>query len=126
MNSDVVIFDIQAYEITDVSEQIHSANKKWWTDMDPKNPKDVTVKLALVVTEVSEAIEGVRKGLMDDKLPQYEMVDVEIADAIIRLLDLAGARGIDIGWIIRDKLNYNAVRVDHTQEHRDAEGGKKF
>ena len=46
--------------------------------------------LQLVNTEISEATEGERKNLMDDHLPHRKMGEVELADALIRLLDLGG------------------------------------
>jgi len=44
----------------------------------------------LTTSELAEALEGDRKNLMDDKLPQYKMFDVEIVDTFIRLFDIAG------------------------------------
>lgn len=38
----------------------------------------------------AEAMEGERKGLMDDHLPHRPMAEVELADALIRLFDYAG------------------------------------
>jgi hypothetical protein len=103
----------------------------WWHNIvtgvpHPKN--DITLilsKLALVHSEVSEAVEGVRKGLMDDHLKDRPMAEVEAADAMIRLLDLAGHEGWDLAGAIVDKLYYNAQRADHKIENRLAEGGKK-
>jgi hypothetical protein len=88
-------------------------------------------KLMLAVSEVSEAMEGHRKGLMDDKLPQYPMVLVELADAVIRECDLAGAlippdAPYTFGEIIAAKLAFNAVRPDHKLEARAAAGGKAY
>jgi NTP pyrophosphatase (non-canonical NTP hydrolase) len=67
-------------------------------------------RLALIHSEVSEALEGDRKTLMDDKLPQYKMQDVELADAIIRILDLAGGMNIPLGEIILKKMGFNSTR----------------
>ena len=83
-------------------------------------------KLMLIVSEVAEAMEGHRKGLMDDKLPWRPMSEVELADAVIRICDLAGAMHYDLGGAIRDKLAYNAVRLDHKLETRNAAGGKAY
>ncbi|UAV89737.1 hypothetical protein [Pseudomonas phage COT4] len=85
----------------------------------------VLSKLALVHSEVSEAVEGVRKGLMDDHLKERPMAEVELADAIIRAFDLAGHEGWDLAGAIIEKLYYNAQRADHKIENRLAEGGKK-
>lgn len=103
----------------------------WWKNITTGevHPKgDVTLqlsKLALVHSEVSEAVEGVRKGLMDDHLKERPMAEVELADAIIRAFDLAGHEGWDLAGAIVEKLYYNAQRADHKIENRLAEGGKK-
>ena len=86
----------------------------------------VAQKLCLIHSEVSEAMEGHRKGLADDKLPHRPMIEVELADAVIRIADLAGALGLDLGGAIAEKMEYNRNRPDHKPENRKAEGGKKY
>lgn len=115
-------------------EECHGASKAsgWWTDIatgqpiDPHTPHLVPAKLCLVHSEVSEAMEGHRKGLMDDKLPHRQMIEVELADAVIRIADLAGALGLDLGGAIAEKMAYNAQRADHKIENRQAAGGKAY
>jgi NTP pyrophosphatase (non-canonical NTP hydrolase) len=80
----------------------------------------------LIVSEVSEAMEGHRKNLPDDKLAHRPMVEVELADAVIRIFDLAGAKGYDIAGALVEKLQFNAKRADHKPENRAAEGGKAY
>lgn len=98
----------------------------WWDGLLPPSQGTVAEKLLLVHSEVSEATEGYRKGLMDDHIPKRKMVEVELADAAIRIFDLAGAMGLDIGGAIAEKLKYNQKRADHKPENRALEGGKKF
>lgn len=86
----------------------------------------VAQKLCLIHSEVSEAMEGHRKNLMDDKLPHRKMCEVELADAVIRIFDLAGAMGYDLGAAIAEKMTYNAQRPDHKPEARAAAGGKAY
>lgn len=86
----------------------------------------VAQKLALCHSELSEGLEGDRKGLMDDKLPHRKMIEVELADAVIRIADLAGALGLDLGGAIAEKLEFNANRADHKPENRAAAGGKAY
>ena len=87
---------------------------------------NVPEKLCLIHSEISEAMEGHRKGLPDDKLPHRPMIEVELADAIIRICDLAGALQLDLGGAIAEKLQYNATREDHKLENRTKDGGKAY
>lgn len=111
----------------------HSASvlAGWWQDLRTgeqliTRPHIVGEKLALIHSEVSEAMEGHRKSKMDDKLPHRPMVEVELADAVIRIMDLAGALNLDIGGAIAEKMAFNKVRPDHKPEARLAEGGKAY
>ena len=80
----------------------------------------------LVHGEVSEAVEGRRKNLMDDHLPHRKMEEVELADAFIRICDIAFLYGYDLMGAAEEKLAYNKSRKDHKLENRLLEGGKKF
>jgi NTP pyrophosphatase (non-canonical NTP hydrolase) len=71
-------------------------------------------------------MEGDRKDLMDDKLPHRKMREVELADAVIRIFDLAGAYGMDLGEAIAEKMAYNQSRADHKIENRVQSGGKSY
>lgn len=84
------------------------------------------VRIALCHSELSEALEGDRKNLMDDHLPHRAMAEVELADTVIRVFDLAGAMGYDLGTAIAEKLFYNAARADHKHAARNAAGGKGY
>lgn len=74
-----------------------SAAAGWWTDPKTREPR-VRVHgelLMLAASEISEAMEGVRKGLQDDKLPHRPMVEVELADCSIRCADMIGGLDLD-------------------------------
>lgn len=108
----------------------------WWHDLNtgedlrsqPGEPtkRNVPEMLCLIHSEISEAMEGHRKGLRDDKLPHRLAIEVELADAVIRIMDLSGGLGLDIAGAIAEKLAYNAERADHKPENRRLAGGKKF
>lgn len=74
-----------------LAKEIHKANHHWWHDSNGKRlDRNKGELLMLVITELAEAVEGIRKNLMDDKLPHRKMEEVEMADALIRILDFAG------------------------------------
>lgn len=102
----------------------------WWNAADPNtsmaNPLHFSNKLCLIHSEISEAMEGDRKSLPDDKLPHRPMREVELADAVIRIFDLAGGYGLDLAGAIVEKLAYNAQRADHKPENRAGAGGKAY
>ncbi len=109
--------------INELAVEIHQNNVDagWWD-----NPREKGTLLMLVVSEIAEAMEGERKDLMDDHLPHRKMAEVELADAVIRILDYAGAFGYDVEGAIAEKLEYNKQRLDHKRENRAKAGGKKF
>ena len=111
----------------------HNASHKagWWVD--PKtgvdvrdNPLCFSNKVALIHSEVSEALEGDRKNKMDDHLPHLPSRDVELADALIRIADTSGGFKLQLGRAVVEKLAYNAQRADHKIANRQAEGGKAY
>lgn len=119
--------------LADAQELCHqlASRSGWWSDLktgERLKPEQVNIgeKLCLVHSEVSEAMEGARKGLMDDHLPHRKMIEVELADAVIRILDLAGYLDLDIAGAVIEKLAYNQQRADHKLDNRRAEGGKAF
>mgnify|MGYP006349668133 FL=1 len=84
-------------EINKLAQVVFEQNKAsgWWTNIETgesleskkgEPPKrNVPEMLMLVVSEVVEGLEGHRKNLMDDKLPHRPMLEVELADAVIRI-----------------------------------------
>jgi len=79
-------------------------------------------KLLLVVSEVVEAHDELRKGRAIDETYyptkdegfaapfKPEGAPSEIADSVIRLFDLADEAGLDLAAMIEEKTRYNATR----------------
>ena len=111
------------------AKDCHEAAVKggWWHDENGKKiDRNVGELLCLIHSEISEAMEGARKGLMDSHLKHKSMMEVELADAVIRIFDLAESKGFNLGQTIYQKLEYNKLRADHKIVNRLKEGGKKF
>ena len=99
----------------------------WYDGVTPETigPDFIPSKLALVHSEVTEALEAFRNNNMTPHLVKNEdgsthlahfsmpgegAFDEELADAVIRIFDLAGFLDIDLETAIHMKHEYNKTR----------------
>lgn len=77
-------------DLNQLARKVHQANINWWRDIDTGEPieRNKLELLALVHSEISEAYDAGQE--FDDKLPHRLGREVEMADAVIRLMDYAG------------------------------------
>lgn len=120
--------DIMTDNINAMAAICHNDNLKWW-----QNPatgeaisRNAGEMIALMHSELSECLEGVRKNLQDDHLPEFKSEEVELADLLIRAFDYARGRKLRLGEALVAKRAYNKTRADHTHEARLLADGKKF
>lgn len=77
------------------------------------NPRNFGEAIALCHSEVSEAYQGFVMGNPpDDKLPQYSSVDTELADVVIRLMDMSGGFGLRLPLhidLLKLEIDYKGV-----------------
>lgn len=106
-----------AIEFDAVAQEVNQTaiEKGWW-----KGERNEGELIALMHSELSEALEAMRHGNPpDDKIPEFSGVEAELADVIIRIMDMAAAKKYRVGEAVVAKILFNKGR-----EYKH--GGKRF
>lgn len=82
---------------------LNSRDKGFWNDYDIHTTNTKLVKLALIMSELGEAVEAARSGDMFN-------FEEELADVCIRTFDLCGEAGINLELAILKKMDFNKSR----------------
>ncbi len=106
--NDRVLFPV-LFDRVQAMAHANSVNKGFWETPDTIDTDGS--KINLMHAELSEATEGLRAGNPpDDKIPEFSSAEAELADCVIRIMDLAQRRGWRIGDAIIAKMAFNATR----------------
>lgn len=126
---------LTTYNLNRLAGNINQANKDkgFYDGYDPSDDRQIIEKLFLITSEVAEAGEAMRDSIRvhdadstartilrtcitpsvfesEFKTRVKDTFEDEVADILIRTLDLAGWLGIDIEAHVEAKLKYNATR----------------
>lgn len=98
--------DCMGREITAISK-----GKGFGVDVDDGDINVVGLRLSLIHSEISEALEAARKDYpASEKIPDIGNFEEELADAVICCMDLARRMELDLGRAIVKKVAYNSTR----------------
>ena len=92
----------------DMADAVHkTACNKGWHD----SPRSLAEEICLMHSELSEALEGVRRPGPDRHCPEFSQIEVEFGDVIIRLMDSAKKHGLRVAEALVAKAAVNEGRA---------------
>lgn len=106
---------VRGFKLLQSSVHQTAKTKGFW----PPEGRNMGEQIALMHSELSEALEGHREGNNPDKhCPEFSSVEIEFADCIIRMMDTSHAYGFRVAEAIIAKAKFN--------NSRPYKHGKKF
>ena len=99
-------FDLDDFRNMQKATHATAVSKGWWDE-----PRETGACVALMHSELSEALEAAREGNPPDHhCPEHSSLAIELADTIIRIMDFAEHEELDLASAIAAKMKFNATR----------------
>lgn len=96
----------ELFETLSADIHLNARDKGFWD-----NDRNDGEMLALAHSELSECLESLRHGNpVSEKIAPHSNAVEELADCVIRVMDMAYARGWDLAGAILAKHEYNKTR----------------
>lgn len=94
-------------QLQDLIDDVHgnAKSKGWW-----EGERNVGEALALMHSELSEALEAARAGYPTDSKVPFDNFTVELADCVIRIFDMAGGLNLQLVDALLAKHEFNKTR----------------
>jgi len=106
---------VKQWESVAAAVQEIAVSRGWW-----KRDRNNGELLMLMVAELAEALEGLRHGNPpSEHIGEFSAVEEELADVVIRVMDVAVARG----WKVADAI---VAKIEFNRGREYMHGGKRF
>lgn len=110
--------NVQATTFIATINQMGDLCNSWFTHVQGFNDNNLRGDLMLAVSELAEACEGDRKPHKDPHCPEFDNREVEVADALVRILQIGHKYGLRVGPAFIAKMGFNLGRpFKHGKEY---------
>lgn len=98
---------VDSFNLAASTAHVIATQHGWW-----EAEHDDGEMIALIHSELSEALAGIRLGdPASTRIPEFNTTEEELADVIILIMDTAHVRGYRVAEAILAKMKYNTNRI---------------